>query len=166
MFFGPLILPARAIRAMPRQRGWTYAPQEVIEGPPKAQFIAPDAATLTLSLFLHVEFCNPKQVIDALVAMADAHEAHVLQDESGLVHGQYVVESVNDDPRWTLPDGTVLAATVDVTLSDPGLDELLAIARPKPIATEDTAADTKAEPAPEDRSRAPDDVSPAEIARL
>lgn len=166
MLFGTLTIPAKAIRAMPRGRGWSYASQEVIEGPPKAQFVAPDAANLTLSLVLHASFCRPKEILDALVAMADAREVCVLQSDAGVVHGQFIIENVADDPKWTLPDGTLIATTVDLTLRDPGLDEVLALARPAPFATAENASDTKDAPPPEDRSRPVDDVSPQEIARL
>lgn len=166
MLFGSLALPPKAIRSLPRRRDWTYASHDVIEGPQKAQFVSAGAGDLSLQLFLHADFCDPKEIIEALVMMADSAGVHVLQSESGVVHGQYVIESVNDDPRWTLPDGTLLVATVDVGLRDPGIDEVLALARPKPIATADAATDTQAEPPPEDRSRAPDEVTPEEIARL
>lgn len=165
MWLGTLAIPAKAIRSMPRRRGWSYASHDVIEGPPKSQFIAPGAPELTLSLFLHASFCEPKAILDALVALADAGEVCVLQSESGTIHGQFVIEGVSDDPKWTLPDGTLVAVTVDVTLSDPGLDGVLAIAEPKPLATSGNAADVQSNEPAEDRSRAANDVTPAEIAR-
>lgn len=165
MIFGSLVLPTVAIRTLPRRRSWSYAMQDVIEGPPRAQFMAPGTTESTLTLFLHASYCAPKQVLDALVAMADAADAYTLQAESGEVLGQYVITSVDDDPKRTLPDGTVIATTVTVALADPGLDGL-SLPPSAPIATDATATNTVDEPIVVESTGVPEDVTPAEIARV
>lgn len=122
MLLGWVIIPDIAVKAYPRSRSWSYASQASIEGPERSQFVAVDAQTQTLSLFLHVDFCRPKEILDQLIMLGDQHDAQILSTEDGMILGQYVVEKVTDTPRWTLPDGAVLACDVEISLSDPGLD--------------------------------------------
>lgn len=166
MIFGWLEIPNMAVKALPRGRTWSYAKHEVIEGPTRAQFVADGAPTATMTLFLHASFCNPKAILDALDAMGDEHEAQVLQEDGGVILGQYVVEAVNDRPIWKLPDGTLLACEVDLQLSDPGLDTALALRTTPPMGVEGNARETTSEPKNEDMTRPAEDFTPAEIARV
>lgn len=169
MLFGALTIPNRAVRALPRMRGWNYAAHASIEGPERAQYVADQAPQLSMTLFLHVDFCNPKRVLEALVAMGDTHYAQLLQTDDGTILGTFVVQGVADQPRWTLPDGTVLACEVNVTLSDPGLDQPLAREKEGPYATgEDSAYEYYDLDAVSDEvpaATSPSDVTSAQIVR-
>lgn len=134
MILGWLEIPNMAVRSLPRSRGWDYAKQGVIEGPPRAQYVAEAETSMSMSLFLHVSFCRPKEILDALMAMGDEHDAQILQSDDGTILGQFIIERIDDKPRWTLPDGALLAVDVDISLSDPGLDTQLARTRQSPQA--------------------------------
>lgn len=165
MILGDLRLPTGTVKGLNPKDGWTYATHAVIEGKPRRQFVAPDGRAVSLSLFLHAEYINPQQTIDRLRSWADASEVLVLQADSGVLYGQYVIESIDVRPTWTLPDETIVVCDVEVSLGEPGLETLLEV--PTPEATEANATDTvdegPTETIPEGED--PADVDPAEAVR-
>jgi phage protein U len=159
MILGDLVLPALAVKGLGVDDAWEYAAHAVIEGKPRRQFVAPDARGIPLSLYLHAEFIHPQQTIDRLRAFADAGEVLILQALSGLIYGHFVIEGISLRPKWTLPDGTIIATGVEVKLVEPGLETLLEV--PAPIAVDGATSDTTNDPPPED---IPDGADPFDAA--
>jgi len=164
MQLGELSLPVIAVRPFSVDDGWTIASQDVIGGKPRQQWIAPGSRGITLSLFLHADYCRPQELIDQLRALAAAAEVLTLQEDGGLVHGDFLIGGVREAPRWTLPDGTLLVADVDVQLMESG--DAAAADATVPQAVEGAGAQTGATAPTEDTSRPIDDVATTEIARV
>ena len=165
MFLGPLELPTLVVASMTFSDGVTYAAQAVIEGKPRMQFVAPNARVTSIVCALHVRFISPKRFIDNALALMGAREILTLQEESGVLYGDFVIDKVDWQPRAKFPDGTLMAASCTLALSDPGLDRPNDV-RPRPMGVVGEAVDIVTKPKVENTSRPIDSVTPAEIARL
>lgn len=166
LLLGDLEIPTFGLKGLNGSDAWVYAVIGVIEGKPKRQFVAPDARTLTLAIGIHAQFGSPQRFIDRAKAMADDREVFVLQVAgTGLVLGDYVIEKCDWSPRACFPDGTLLSASVTLSLADPGLERALE-PKPRPIGVVDEAEDIVTTPKAEDTSVPFANVTPAEIARL
>lgn len=113
-------IPGQAVVSLPTRASSEYAAHDVIEGKPHKQFVAEASEDATLGLRLHFDYCNPREIIDALQSLRLARTVFGLGTSSGFIYGVYVIAGVSVAPAWTLDDGTLLLATVDVTLEDPG----------------------------------------------
>lgn len=164
MILGPLTLPITAVNGMSVAKAWTYAAHAVIEGLQRKQFVAREGDNLSLSCWLHAEQIPPKETIDLLTELADAHEVLVLQERDGTIWGQFVIESLDVTPVWKLRDGFLVCATVEIKLGDPGLERGLVIPPPA-VAVQGTKATTTSTPNNEDTSAELESVSAQQIAR-
>jgi phage protein U len=157
-------LPARAIREVRDETGATWPTHEVISGKPRRQYMGPTGDKLTLSLFLHVSFLVPADVLGTLRTLAANGAVFQLWTRAGVFLGTFFIEQVSARSIAALPDGRAICAYCDLTLSDPGLE--LPDEPEQPLALETSAQDTVVAPSPEDLSRPPEDFSPQEIARV
>lgn len=166
MILGSIQLPVSAVNGMPVGDSWSYASHAVIEGPEKKQFVARNGRTINLSVKLHAATSakSPEALHAELVALGDAHEALVLQENNGRIRGTFVIEAVDMTPIQKLPDGTIIAMSLTIKLTDPGLERALDIPA-KPIATVGTTAVTTSVPKAEDRSTPVEGHTPLMIAR-
>jgi len=149
MILGGLQFPPIAVTSFPFGDAWAYAAHAVIEGKARRQKVAVEARAFTLGLFLHAEFIRPQATYDQLKAWGDAGEVLVLQANSGLVYGQFVIDKLALRPTFMLADETIVAATLDVSLVEPGLETLLEVPAAPP-GVDGNAEDTTTEPPPED----------------
>jgi phage protein U len=155
MLIGDLKIPTIAVRGNTLKDAWEYAQHSVIDGKPRTQPIAPSSRQQQLDLFVHAEWMQPQETVDRLRAIASAYEVVVIQADSGLIYGQFVLVGVDITPRWMLPDETIVSAGVTVTLVEAGL-ESLADASPS-AAVVGSEVDTTDEVAPEDMTADPND---------
>lgn len=125
MLLGDLHLPTIAVRSNGLRDAWAVAQHPVIGGKPRSQGIAPEARGAQLQVFVHAEWMHPQQTIDRLRAMAGAFEVLVLQADSGLIYGQFLIDALDIQPRWTLPDETIVSALVMISLGEAGVDVML-----------------------------------------
>lgn len=163
LLLGSVMLPSIAVLGLRIGGSESYSAQDVIEGKPRLQWMGPGAAQAQLTLKAHVEWIPPATLYARLESLRSAHEAVALATLAGDILGTFVVEQVDLTPIWCFEDGVVGAATLDVKLTDPGVD--VAAARPRPVGVRDEAEDIVTAPKPEDTSRPIDSVTPAEIVR-
>lgn len=163
MILGPIRFPTIAVLGYGDDEDWDYGAHAVIEGPERRQFVAKKGKPLTLSLKLHAEWMAPQDTIAVLKDLGDEHQVLPLQRLDGRLIGQFVITSVKARPIWTLPDGFLVLATVDVTLVDPGLEQQVQI--PKPVAVVGTSSNTTTTPKAEDTTIDLDELTPQQIAR-
>lgn len=151
------------VTAMPRSSTWRHASVDPIGGPSSRQAMGRGAPSMTLSLSLHRERNPVTAILEQLEAWAEAYEVVVVQViESGDVIGAYTIDRIDTRPVWAMPTGEVVSQVVEISLVAPGRE----VERSSAEAVE--GADTERlelEPAPEDRSEAPDDVTTRSIAR-
>jgi phage protein U len=164
ILLGDLRLPALAIRSVGFRNGASYAVHEVIEGKPRRQFIGESAPVASLSLYLHVEYIAPRPTVTELRRLNLARELLPLWTNAGSFWGTYVIEDVDHRPVWTMPDGRMIVAECEVSLTDPGVEWTLP--RPRPLAVAGSARNIITTPKAEDTSRPIDEITPQEIARV
>lgn len=163
IYLGDLALPVMAVRSVSGSDGASWSSHDVIEGKPLLQWTGPTSRDLSVSLYLHVAFINARATLNALLALAALGEPFAITTAAGRVWGRFVLRDVQYKFVWFLKDGTPLALTADLSLTEPGDADsppaaippaLEAYATPEVLAalTEDTSGD-------------PDDVTPAEIVR-
>ncbi len=165
LHLGPTFtLPTIAIRAISGSDGAAWGSSDLIEGKPVQQFMGIEPGSVSLSLFLHVEFCRPLEVIEALTALAQAGVVVDAWTDDGRYWGARYLSNLSWQHSWTLPAGQVLAATCSVTLNDPGEDPYQVVT-PQPPGLAAFAQAEEVAPLPEFFSADPASVSQGEIVR-
>jgi phage protein U len=160
---GAVHLPTSTVVSLSVEGGWSHATHDVIGRKPRRQFIAPRARSVSIACYFHVDLVDdPATLVAELEELGAAAEVVPVQSDYGDLLGHFVLESVRVTPRWTLPDGRLLAAQVHIELGDEEDEERPA---PRP-AIEGSPARTASAQSAEDTSRAPGSVPTAEIARL
>ncbi|HEX2881440.1 MAG TPA: phage tail protein [Polyangiaceae bacterium] len=161
-FGDSLELPLNTVRSVRGSDGATWSKVDMNEGKPRGQFRGDAGEGIAISLYLHVGLSvAPRPFITRLRRLKSEGRIFQLWTTSGSYWGTFAVGDVQWQPTWTLPDGRVLAATVELTLEDPGVEVPQPLARPLALAGD--ANDTITVLPPENTT---DEVSPEEIARL
>ena len=78
--------------------------------------------TLTLTLFLHQEFCQVEQEIESLRTSKDSFEILPLLWGNGKVEGRFVIKQLNTDKTFQDGLGNTYAASVDLVLKESVID--------------------------------------------
>jgi phage protein U len=157
-----LTLPLLAVRSVSGESGAAWAQQDVIEGKPRLQWMGEVGETLSVGLYLHAQFCQPSAMLDALKEIKASGTSFQVWTDGGSYWGNYVIGSIQYRNNWTLADGTVVAMSVDVSLKEPGGEDV-ELTRPPGVsgyATPELIA-----PPPEDTSGDPNTVDRATIVR-
>lgn len=95
-----------------------YAEHTVVEGKPRLQFVGSGLDTLTLSLALHEEYCDPDLEMLALETAAAEHQAMPLVWASGSVRGRYVIAQLDETIHQTDALGRRISSSVRVALKE------------------------------------------------
>jgi phage protein U len=95
---------------------WTYAKQDVVEALPRLQWMARDLEEIELDFIFHYSFTSPKRQLDALLTMANTHQANPLVFSNGTHRGYFVIKQINEIIQLQASDGTVASVEAKVTL--------------------------------------------------
>ena len=103
---------------------YRYAQHDVVEAPPRLQWLSNDLQKISLDLGFHVAFANPVTQIAALKAAAEDHQARSLVFGNGVFRGYFVIESIEETFTQTADDGSYIAIAVRLELREwiPGAD--------------------------------------------
>lgn len=99
-------------------RSVSYPEHAVIEGKPKLQYTGDGLETLTLSLRVHISYCDPDFSISHLRKRMDAHKAMPLILANGYYRGRYVITDLVEILRHTDHLGNTLLADLRLTLKE------------------------------------------------
>lgn len=100
------------------QEGVDYAEHALIEGKPRLQWIGDKLDTLTLSITLRVDFCDPAAELDRLRKLMKARKSLPLVFGDGLYRGRFVIVDLRTKTERTTGAGTVLAVDAEVGLRE------------------------------------------------
>lgn len=100
-----------------RRRGWRHGRTDRFGAMPASQFLGPGDDQVTLSGRLAPELAGDYSAIDRLVAMAGTGEAFPLGDGAGRIHGQFVIESIDETHRHLIEDGRPRLVDFTITLT-------------------------------------------------
>ena len=165
--FGNIIFdrPAESPESESYNKAHTYVELKPATGKPILQRKGQGLMNLTVSMYFHADFCDPSDYINRLFALMDDGEVCPLFHDNGEFQGNFAILDISVRAEKRFPDGTLMAATVDVTLKEYSEAQFLKIAQ-------DEAAAAMI-PDPDDETEEPFfgsagdylDVNPADIAR-
>jgi phage protein U len=103
---------------------YSYAEHKVIEAAPRLQWLANELHKISLELYFHVAFVNPKAQVDLLRAAAEDHRARALIFGNGVHLGYFVIESLEETHQQLADDGSYIAISARMDLREwiPGAD--------------------------------------------
>lgn len=87
-----------------------------IDGKPRLQKIGDNLDEVSISMFLHSRFCNPEQEKATLKSAMDAGEILPLIMGTGDFVGNFVITDIDEAILHTLPDGSIVASRLNVSL--------------------------------------------------
>lgn len=105
------------------QRSWRHSANQRINRRPTAQFLGPDADSLTLSGTLLPEITGGTLSLTALGQMAEMGKAWPLIEGSGAIYGMFVIEGLSQVKTEFYTNGS--ARKIDFTLKLRRVDESL-----------------------------------------
>lgn len=105
------------------QRNWRHAANQRINQRPTAQFLGPDADSLTLSGALLPEVTGGTLSLMALEQMAELGKAWPLIEGSGTIYGMFVIEGLTQNKTEFYSNGA--PRKIDFTLKLRRIDESL-----------------------------------------
>lgn len=110
------------VLASPRKfeasKKYKYEPIYVIGAQPVLQYIYDDLRHIELTIGLYQLLLSPQAAIQTLEDLAETHQAQSLVFGNGQNIGQFVVSEMRLRHVWQAPDGTILAAEVDISLTE------------------------------------------------
>lgn len=162
LILGTLRLPALSVLALSTRESESYAAHDLLEGRRRLQHMGEAPPDLSVSLRLHVEWCDPARVIADLRALKRAAEAFAVVTIGGASLGTFVLVDISQRVVWEFEDGAPGCILVDLQFSDPGVDAEPAL---RPAGVRDEAGDIVTITPTEDTSRPIGTVTPGEIAR-
>lgn len=115
------------------RQSYDYAEHALIEGKPDLQYIGEGLIERDLSMHFHASFCRPAEQLQKLRAAASPPQAlDLIMGHSGAYahQGTYVIAEIAQTTDWTVPDGELLAVTVQVKLREYVLTRYLSTAAP------------------------------------
>lgn len=95
-----------------------YAEHAMLDGKPKLQRTGVSLTELSISIYFHHSFCNPKEELAALKAARDNGEVLPLLWGNGEVEGDFVLVDMDATTEEAATEGTVLSYTVELTLKE------------------------------------------------
>lgn len=104
-----------------RQTQWKHRGNSRIGARDSRQFLGPGDDTVTITGVLVPQITGSAQSLEDLRAMADAGEAYVLVDATGLVYGAFVIEAVSETQGGHDKDGA--ARRIDFSVGLTRVDE-------------------------------------------
>ncbi len=117
--FGPISFqPLASPTKLEIEKKYHYEAVNVIGAPPVLQWIYDNLRHVELSIYLHNFWCTPQTAIDALTNLADSHTPEPLVFGSKVKLGNFVISNYRIKQRWMADDGTVIAAEMDLELTE------------------------------------------------
>lgn len=95
-----------------------YAEKPLIDGKARLQKTGDALKQINLAIRFHVNFCHPKEQLDALMQAMEAGDILPLVYGNGYVGGEYCIIQIDDFDEWTDPLGNRLSILVNVSLKE------------------------------------------------
>lgn len=102
-----------------------YAQHERIKGKPRLEFVGDVLDSLTFDMFLHSDFTNPEEDIEALRIYMVNREILPLILGNGRFVGNFVIPGFSKTTGFTDPSGNIIWATISVDLLESFTEEPL-----------------------------------------
>ena len=96
----------------------SYAEHKPLEGKPLLQATGLNLDELSLSMRLHVSFCNPTEELDKLKTCMDTFEVLPLLMGNGKKAGNFVITNLSSSVENADPEGNILSYLVSCTLKE------------------------------------------------
>jgi len=93
-----------------------YAQHDRIKGKPRLEFVGDVLDTISFSMFLHSDFTNPEDDIEALKVYMLNKEILPLILGNGKLVGNFVIPNFSKTTEFTDPSGNIISATLSVDL--------------------------------------------------
>lgn len=110
--------PAETPESEGYSRSHTYAEMKPAVGKPILQRKGANLTDLNVSMYFHADFCDPSIYIERLFNLMDSGEIVEYYHDNGEFRGNFVILDVRVRVEKRYPDGTLMAATVDVSLKE------------------------------------------------
>lgn len=108
MAFGQFVfsLSTLAYQDLQRETSWRHPSNSRVGARPARQFVGPGEETMKLSGLLLPNFAGEVSSLDELRAMGAEGSAWPLVDGTGIVYGQFVIESLSETRTLFYSDGS------------------------------------------------------------
>ena len=93
-----------------------WAEHAKLQGKPSLQRVGSKADTLALTFHVHAQFQQPERFLQQLADLKEAGTVLPLSNDAGDALGDWVIQSLATTRQRTLPDGSIIEATVSVNL--------------------------------------------------
>lgn len=119
MAFGQFVfsLDTLAYQDLQRQTSWRHPSNSRVGARPARQYASPGEDTMNLPGLLLPGLAGDTGSLAELRAMGDAGTAWPLVDGSGIVYGQFVIESLNETRTLFFRDGTARRSEFQLQLA-------------------------------------------------
>lgn len=118
LLYGPVRLAALSVIGLDIADGWQFPGHDIVETKPKLQWTGAQLRKVTIRLRFHRDWCDPAAEMTKLAALGSGVVAYPLVRGSGGWIGRFVLASLRQTDKWTLPNGSVLFAEGDAQLSE------------------------------------------------
>lgn len=117
LWIGSVPVLYQATEEIDRSHRWSVASHDTIEDVARLQFIGRDGAGMRVRVRAHwLLGMNPAVVLAQLLELGDSGATFAVQTQAGEILGWFMMTSLNESRKWTLPEGQVLWADYDLTL--------------------------------------------------
>lgn len=119
MAFGQFVfsLHTLAYQELQRSTAWRHPSNSRIGARPARQYLGPGDDTITLQGVLAPEFTGSKVSLDQIREMGAVGSAWPLVDGNGIVHGQFVIESLSETSTIFLDNGAARRIEFQIQLA-------------------------------------------------
>lgn len=120
-----------------------FAEKPVIDGKARLQKTGNVLKQINLAIRFHVNFCRPKEQLDALMEAMEAGDILALVYGNGEVGGEYCIMQIDDFDEWSDPLGNRLSILVNVSLKECRMPDKLQQQQQDRINKADSVGDKK-----------------------
>ena len=103
-------------RELARRSEWRHEESARVGAAPASQFLGPSSQSVTLSGLIAPGVAGRHSALQTLREMGDLGEAHPLVDASGLVHGDFVILSIDETRSELIDTGEARKADFSIEL--------------------------------------------------
>jgi phage protein U len=107
------------------EKGVNFAQHERIDGKPRLQSVGDNLDSISFDIYLHSEFTNPEEDIEALELAMDNKEVLLLLLGNGKIVGDFVITNFSQSNSFTDSVGNLISVTLSVTLLESYTDDKL-----------------------------------------
>ena len=129
--FGNIVFerPAESPESESYNKAHTYVELKPATGKPILQRKGQGLMNLTVSMYFHSDFCDPSDYINRLFAMMDGGEVVEFYHDNGEFRGNFAILDIQVRAEKRYPNGSLMSATVDVTLKEYSEAQFLKVAQ-------------------------------------